>query len=89
MIRWFKEGRLLTDQERYQTYSETRSGVLVLIIKNPGEKDLGRYECEVWYCSSIFAVFDGILCQNESLFMAEKKAHAGRIKVHLLARSVG
>ncbi|XP_062373266.1 obscurin isoform X2 [Sardina pilchardus] len=46
-IRWFKEGRLLTDQEKYQTYSEPRSGVLVLIIKNPGERDLGHYECEL------------------------------------------
>lgn len=46
-IRWFKDGRLLTDQEKYQTYSETRSGVLVLIIKNPGERDLGHYECEL------------------------------------------
>ncbi|XP_017322293.1 obscurin isoform X6 [Ictalurus punctatus] len=46
-IRWFKEGRLLADQEKYQTYSEPRSGVVVFVIKNPGEKDLGRYECEL------------------------------------------
>ncbi|XP_034146108.1 obscurin isoform X18 [Esox lucius] len=46
-IRWFKDGRLLTDQERYQTYSETRSGVLVLVIKGPTERDLGHYECEL------------------------------------------
>uniref|UniRef100_A0A3P8RSG7 Obscurin, cytoskeletal calmodulin and titin-interacting RhoGEF a n=1 Tax=Amphiprion percula TaxID=161767 RepID=A0A3P8RSG7_AMPPE len=46
-IRWFKEGRLLTDQEKYQTYSELRSGVLVLVIKNLTERDLGHYECEV------------------------------------------
>uniref|UniRef100_A0A3Q2D9V7 OBSCN protein n=1 Tax=Cyprinodon variegatus TaxID=28743 RepID=A0A3Q2D9V7_CYPVA len=45
-IRWFKDGRLLTDQEKYQTYSELRSGVLVLIIKNLTERDLGHYECE-------------------------------------------
>lgn len=45
--RWFKEGRLLTDQEKYPTYSETRSGVLVLVIKNLTERDLGHYECEV------------------------------------------
>lgn len=45
--RWFKEGRLLTDQEKYQTYSEPRSGVLVLVIKNLTERDLGHYECEV------------------------------------------
>ncbi|XP_049336739.1 obscurin isoform X9 [Astyanax mexicanus] len=46
-IRWFKEGKLLTDQEKYQTYSESRSGVVVLVIKNPGERDLGHYECEL------------------------------------------
>ncbi|RVE61724.1 hypothetical protein OJAV_G00176130 [Oryzias javanicus] len=46
-IRWFKEGRLLTDQEKYQTYSELRSGVLVLVIKNVTERDLGHYECEL------------------------------------------
>ncbi|XP_061109722.1 obscurin isoform X41 [Conger conger] len=46
-IRWFKDGKLLTDQEKYQTFSELRSGVVVLVIKNPGEKDLGRYECEL------------------------------------------
>lgn len=45
--RWFKDGRLLTDQEKYQTYSELRSGVLVLVIKNLTERDLGHYECEV------------------------------------------
>uniref|UniRef100_A0A3B4UZ94 Obscurin, cytoskeletal calmodulin and titin-interacting RhoGEF a n=1 Tax=Seriola dumerili TaxID=41447 RepID=A0A3B4UZ94_SERDU len=46
-IRWFKDGRLLTDQEKYQTYSELRSGVLVLVIKNLTERDFGHYECEV------------------------------------------
>ncbi|XP_052332720.1 obscurin-like isoform X8 [Oncorhynchus keta] len=46
-IRWFKEGRLLTDQEKYQTYIESRSGVLVLVIKGPTERDLGHYECEL------------------------------------------
>ncbi|XP_067234423.1 obscurin isoform X4 [Chanodichthys erythropterus] len=46
-IRWFKDGKLLTDQEKFQTYSESRSGVLVLVIKNPGERDLGHYECEL------------------------------------------
>lgn len=45
--RWFKDNRLLTDQEKYQTYSEPRSGVLVLVIKNLTERDLGHYECEV------------------------------------------
>ncbi|XP_061776442.1 obscurin isoform X15 [Nerophis ophidion] len=46
-IRWFKDSRLLTDQEKYQTYSELRSGVVVLVIKNLTERDLGHYECEL------------------------------------------
>ncbi|KAF7650565.1 hypothetical protein LDENG_00123720 [Lucifuga dentata] len=46
-IRWFKDGRLLTDQEKYQTYTELRSGILVLVIKNLTERDLGHYECEL------------------------------------------
>ncbi|XP_010790854.1 obscurin isoform X2 [Notothenia coriiceps] len=46
-IRWFKDSRLLTDQQKYQTYSELRSGVLVLVIKNLTERDLGHYECEL------------------------------------------
>ncbi|KAM3842719.1 LOW QUALITY PROTEIN: obscurin-like, partial [Diretmus argenteus] len=46
-VRWFKDGRLLTDQEKYQTYSEPRSGVLVLLIRGLTERDLGHYECEL------------------------------------------
>ncbi|XP_061652379.1 obscurin isoform X5 [Phyllopteryx taeniolatus] len=46
-IRWFKDGRLLSDQEKYQSYSELRSGVLVLVIKNVTDRDLGHYECEL------------------------------------------
>ncbi|XP_077363922.1 obscurin [Festucalex cinctus] len=46
-IRWFKDGRLLSDQEKYQTYSELRSGVLVLVIQNVTDRDLGHYECEL------------------------------------------
>ncbi|KAF5903930.1 obscurin isoform X3, partial [Clarias magur] len=46
-IRWFKGGKPLLDQEKYQTYSEPRSGVVVFVIKGPGEKDLGHYECEL------------------------------------------
>ncbi|TWW73805.1 Obscurin, partial [Takifugu flavidus] len=46
-IRWFKDSRLLTEKEKYQTYSELRSGVLVLVIKNLTERDLGHYECEL------------------------------------------
>ncbi|MGH0174100.1 UNVERIFIED_CONTAM: hypothetical protein FKN15_071392 [Acipenser sinensis] len=45
--RWYKDGNLLTDKSKYQTFSEARSGVLVLVIKDPGEEDLGRYECKL------------------------------------------
>ncbi|XP_058876960.1 obscurin-like [Acipenser ruthenus] len=45
--RWYKDGCLLTDKSKYQTFSEARSGVLVLVIKDPGEGDLGRYECKL------------------------------------------
>ncbi|TNN67521.1 Obscurin [Liparis tanakae] len=43
-IRWFKDCRLLTDQEKYHTCSEPRSGALVLVIKSLTERDLGHYE---------------------------------------------
>uniref|UniRef100_A0A7M4E2C8 Obscurin, cytoskeletal calmodulin and titin-interacting RhoGEF n=1 Tax=Crocodylus porosus TaxID=8502 RepID=A0A7M4E2C8_CROPO len=46
-IRWFKDDVLLTDTSKYQTFSEPRSGVLVLVIKNPSKEDMGYYECEV------------------------------------------
>lgn len=62
LFRWFKEGRLLADQEKYQTYSEPRSGVVVFVIKNPGEKDLGRYECEVRYRIGITFVSCYVKC---------------------------
>ncbi|XP_041100614.1 obscurin isoform X15 [Polyodon spathula] len=45
--RWYKDGKLLTDKSKYQTFSEARSGVLVLVIKEPGEGDLGQYECKL------------------------------------------
>ncbi|XP_019363471.1 PREDICTED: obscurin [Gavialis gangeticus] len=46
-IRWFKDDVLLTDTTKYQTFSEPRSGVLVLVIKNPSKEDVGYYECEL------------------------------------------
>uniref|UniRef100_A0A3Q3DN89 Obscurin, cytoskeletal calmodulin and titin-interacting RhoGEF a n=1 Tax=Hippocampus comes TaxID=109280 RepID=A0A3Q3DN89_HIPCM len=52
-IRWFKDGRLLSDQEKYETYSELRSGVLVLVIKNVTDRDLGHYECENFSLSPV------------------------------------
>uniref|UniRef100_A0A3Q4BMW6 OBSCN n=1 Tax=Mola mola TaxID=94237 RepID=A0A3Q4BMW6_MOLML len=71
-IRWFKDGRLLTDQEKYQTYSELRSGVLVLVIKNLTERDLGHYECETRFLprSLILSVKSHLLC---SLLVTEQE----------------
>eukprot|EP00063_Salmo_salar_P030140 XP_014004975.1 PREDICTED: obscurin-like isoform X1 [Salmo salar] len=48
LVRWFKDARELTDQRKYHIESDARSGILTLTIMNPGETDLGRYECELW-----------------------------------------
>ncbi|OCT75409.1 hypothetical protein XELAEV_18030588mg [Xenopus laevis] len=46
-IRWYKEGKLLPESSKHQTFTEPRSGVLVLVIKNAANDDLGYYECEL------------------------------------------
>ncbi|NXA35792.1 OBSCN protein, partial [Eudromia elegans] len=46
-ISWYKDGALLTDTTKYQTFNEPRSGILVLLIKNPSREDMGYYECEL------------------------------------------
>uniref|UniRef100_A0A663M3I2 Obscurin n=1 Tax=Athene cunicularia TaxID=194338 RepID=A0A663M3I2_ATHCN len=46
-IRWYKDGVLLKDTSKYQTFSEPRSGIIVLVVKNPSNEDMGHYECEV------------------------------------------
>ncbi|NXN14614.1 OBSCN protein, partial [Indicator maculatus] len=46
-IRWYKDGVLLTDTSKYQTFSEPRSGIIVLVVKNPSNEDMGHYECEL------------------------------------------
>ncbi|XP_064808890.1 obscurin-like [Oncorhynchus masou masou] len=46
-VRWFKDARELTDQRKYHIESDARSGILTLTIMNPGETDLGWYECEL------------------------------------------
>ncbi|NWZ24041.1 OBSCN protein, partial [Asarcornis scutulata] len=46
-IRWYKDGVLLKDTNKYQTFSEPRSGILVLVVKNPSNEDMGHYECEL------------------------------------------
>ncbi|NXM99327.1 OBSCN protein, partial [Sylvia borin] len=46
-IRWYKDGVLLKDTNKYQTFSEPRSGIVVLVVKNPSNEDMGHYECEL------------------------------------------
>ncbi|KFP38256.1 Obscurin, partial [Chlamydotis macqueenii] len=46
-IRWYKDGLLLKDTSKYQTFSEPRSGIIVLVVKNPCNEDMGHYECEL------------------------------------------
>ncbi|XP_042333180.1 obscurin isoform X8 [Sceloporus undulatus] len=46
-IRWYKDGNLLTDPNKHQSFSEPRSGVIVLVIKNASKDDVGFYECEL------------------------------------------
>ncbi|NXB23514.1 OBSCN protein, partial [Rhagologus leucostigma] len=46
-IRWYKDGVLLKDTGKYQTFSEPRSGIAVLVVKNPSNEDMGHYECEL------------------------------------------
>ncbi|NXM52423.1 OBSCN protein, partial [Illadopsis cleaveri] len=46
-IRWYKDGVLLKDTSKYQTFSEPRSGIVVLVVKNPSNEDMGHYECEL------------------------------------------
>ncbi|NXJ71175.1 OBSCN protein, partial [Rostratula benghalensis] len=46
-IRWYKDGVMLKDTNKYQTFSEPRSGIIVLVVKNPSNEDMGHYECEL------------------------------------------
>ncbi|XP_077160177.1 obscurin isoform X7 [Paroedura picta] len=46
-IRWYKDGNLLTDPNKHQSFSEQKSGVIVLVIKNACKDDVGFYECEL------------------------------------------
>lgn len=46
-LRWYKDGVLLKDTSKYETFSEPRSGIAVLVVKNPSNEDMGHYECEV------------------------------------------
>ncbi|NWI68289.1 OBSCN protein, partial [Todus mexicanus] len=46
-IRWYKDGVMLKDTDKYQTFTEARSGMIVLLVKNPSNEDMGHYECEL------------------------------------------
>ncbi|NXS75356.1 OBSCN protein, partial [Pandion haliaetus] len=46
-IRWYKDGVLLKNTSKFQTFSEPRSGIVVLVVKNPSNEDMGHYECEL------------------------------------------
>nr|XP_014350244.1 PREDICTED: obscurin isoform X17 [Latimeria chalumnae] len=72
-IRWSKDGALLTNTSKYQTYSEPRSGVLVLVIKNTTKEDLGYYECEL--VNRLGSAKSGaeLYLQSPALFAGERR----------------
>lgn len=45
--RWFKDGRELTDQQKYCILNDARSGILCLTVIGATQEDIGQYECEV------------------------------------------
>ncbi|XP_051233530.1 obscurin isoform X12 [Dicentrarchus labrax] len=47
-IRWLKDGRELTDQQKYSILNDARSGILCLTVISATEADIGQYECELW-----------------------------------------
>ncbi|KAG7230719.1 hypothetical protein INR49_019532 [Caranx melampygus] len=47
-IRWLKDGRELTDQQKYSILNDARSGILCLTVNSSTEADIGQYECELW-----------------------------------------
>ncbi|XP_058494917.1 obscurin isoform X2 [Solea solea] len=47
-IRWFKDGRELTDQQKYSIVNDARSGILCLTVISATVADIGQYECELW-----------------------------------------
>ncbi|XP_013365188.1 PREDICTED: obscurin [Chinchilla lanigera] len=46
-IRWYRDGAPLSLGGKYGMLSEPRSGMLALVIRAAGHKDLGHYECEL------------------------------------------
>ncbi|XP_070765008.1 obscurin [Enoplosus armatus] len=47
-IRWLKDGRELTDQQKYFILNDARSRILSLTVISATEADIGQYECELW-----------------------------------------
>ncbi|XP_022616679.1 obscurin-like [Seriola dumerili] len=46
-IRWLKDGRELTDQQKYSILNDARSGILCLTVICATAADIGQYECEL------------------------------------------
>ncbi|XP_047443167.1 obscurin isoform X3 [Mugil cephalus] len=47
-IRWLKDDKELTDQQKYSIMNDARSGILSLTVIGATEADIGQYECELW-----------------------------------------
>ncbi|CAI5639462.1 unnamed protein product [Oreochromis niloticus] len=47
-IRWLKDGKELTEQQKYLIMNDARSGILSLTVVGATEADIGQYECELW-----------------------------------------
>ncbi|CAN9500397.1 unnamed protein product [Ophioblennius macclurei] len=47
-IRWLKDGRELTDLQKYSIMNDARSGILSLTVMGATVDDIGQYECELW-----------------------------------------
>ncbi|XP_035503877.2 obscurin isoform X2 [Scophthalmus maximus] len=47
-IRWLKDGRELTNQQKHSIVNDARSGILCLTVICATEADIGQYECELW-----------------------------------------
>ncbi|XP_030583398.1 obscurin [Archocentrus centrarchus] len=47
-IRWLKDGKELTDQQKYLIVNDARSGILTLTVIRATDADIGQYECELW-----------------------------------------
>uniref|UniRef100_A0A3Q2Z789 Obscurin, cytoskeletal calmodulin and titin-interacting RhoGEF a n=2 Tax=Hippocampus comes TaxID=109280 RepID=A0A3Q2Z789_HIPCM len=46
-IRWMKDGKELSDTQKYSVSNDRRSGILSLTVVSATEADIGLYECEL------------------------------------------